>query len=81
MENKDNEKEKNSYVLDVYKSALFLFLEKQKSDYDDFQILNALLKQIKIKYIIDSFSDKAIDNVNLNSTNKIDKTDEIFIDA
>ena len=28
METKDNEKEKNWYDIDVYKSALFLFLEK-----------------------------------------------------
>ena len=34
---------KNLYDLDVYKSALFLFLEKQRSDYDDVQILNTLL--------------------------------------
>ena len=81
MENKDNEKEKNWYDLDVYKSALFLFLEKQKSDYDDVQILNALLKQIKIKYIVDSASEKIIDNVNINSTNKIDKPDELFMDS
>ena len=49
MENKDNEQQKNWYDLDIYKSALILFLEKQKSDNDDVQILNALLKQIKNK--------------------------------
>ena len=80
MENKDNEQEKNWYDLDIYKSALFLFLEKQKSDYDDVQILNALLKQIKIKYIIDSTSEKIIDNVNINSTNNI-KNEELFYDV
>ena len=76
METKDNEKEKNWYDMDVYKSALFLFLEKQESDFDDVQILNALLKQIKIKYIIDSTSGKIIDNVNMTN-----KGDEIFIDS
>ena len=82
MENKDNEKEKNLYDLDVYKSALFLFLEKQKSDYDDVQILNTLLKQIKIKYIIDSTSEKIIDNVNTSSSiSDINKNEELFIDA
>ena len=75
MENKDNEKEKNFYDMDVYKSALFLFLEKQESDFDDVQILNALLKQIKIKYIIDSTSGKIIDNVNMTN-----QGEEIFID-
>ena len=78
MENKDNEKEKNLYDLDVYKSALILFLEKQKSDYDDVQILNALLKQIKIKYIIDSTSEKIIDNANINSSNIINKDEQFF---
>ena len=81
MENKDNEQEKNWYDLDVYKSALFLFLEKQKSDYDDVQILNALLKQIKIKYIIDSTSEKIIDNVNISSTNNTNKNEELFFDV
>ena len=81
MEKKDNEKVKNFYDLNVYKSALFLFLEKQKSDYDDVQILNSLLKQIKIKYIIDSTSEKIIDNVNINTTNNIKKDEEIFIDG
>ena len=82
MENKDNEKEKNLYDLDVYKSALFLFLEKQRSDYDDVQILNTLLKQIQIKYIIDSTSEKIIDNVNTStSTNDIDKNEELFVNA
>lgn len=76
METKDNEKEKNWYDMDVYKSALFLFLEKQESDFDDVQILNALLKQIKIKYIIDSTSGKIIDNVNMNN-----KGEEIFINS
>ena len=76
METKDNEKEKNWYDIDVYKSALFLFLEKQESDFDDVQILNALLKQIKIKYIIDSTSGKIIDNVNITN-----KGEEIFIDS
>ena len=76
METKDNEKEKNWYDMDVYKSALFLFLEKQESDFDDVQILNALLKQIKIKYIIDSTSGKIIDNVNITN-----KGEEIFIDS
>ena len=76
METKDNEKEKNWYDMDVYKSALFLFLEKQESDFDDVQILNALLKQIKIKYIIDSTSGKIIDNVNMTN-----KGQEIFIDS
>ena len=79
MENKDNEKEKNWFDMDVYKSALFLFLEKQESDFDDVQILNALLKQIKIKYIIDSTSGKIIDNV--NTTNIKKKGEEIFIDG
>ena len=78
MESKDNEKEKNLYDLDVYKSALFLFLEKQKSDYDDVQILNALLKQIKIKYIIDSTSEKIIDDANINSSNIINKDEQFF---
>ena len=82
MENKDNEKEKNWYDLNVYKSALFLFLEKQESDYDDVQILNSLLKQIKIKYIIDSTSEKLIDNVNIsNTSNNINKGEEMFIDG
>ena len=81
MENKDNEKEKNWYDLDVYKSALFLFLEKQKSDYDDVQILNALLKQIKIKYIIESASEKIIDNVNSSNINDVNNNEQLFIDA
>ena len=76
METKDNDKEKNWYDMDVYKSALFLFLEKQESDFDDVQILNALLKQIKIRYIIDSTSGKIIDNVNITN-----KGEEIFIDS
>jgi hypothetical protein len=82
MENKENEKEKNWYDLNVYKSALFLFLEKQESDYDDVQILNSLLKQIKIKYIIDSTSEKLIDNVNIsNTSNNINKGEEMFING
>ena len=74
LESKDNEKEKNWYDMDVYKSALFLFLEKQESDFEDIQILNALLKQIKIKYTIDSTSGKIIDNVNITN-----KGEEFFI--
>ena len=79
MEKKDNEKERNWYDLDVYKSALILFLEKQASDYDDIQILNALLKQIKIKYMIDSLSEKIIDYLHVSTTNIINNGEEVFM--
>ena len=70
MEKQETEEEKIYYDLEVYKSALFLGLEKEATDYDDVQILNALLKQVKIKYMIDSISGKIIDNVHL-STRKV----------
>lgn len=79
MEKKDSEKERNWYDLDVYKSALILFLEKQASDYDDIQILNALLKQIKIKYMIDSLSGKIIDYLHVSTSNIINDGEEVFM--
>lgn len=79
MEKKDSEKERNWYDLDVYKSALILFLEKQASDYDDIQILNALLKQIKIKYMIDSLSGKIIDYLHVSTSNIINEGEEVFM--
>ena len=69
MEKQETEEEKIYYDLEVYKSALFLGLEKEATDYDDVQILNALLKQVKIKYMIDSISGKIIDNVHLSTRN------------
>ena len=59
----DEKEEKNLYDFDVLKSALNISLDKRTIDLNDIQILDTLIKQIKIKYTVDSTSGKIINSL------------------
>ena len=59
----EKEDKKNLYDFDVLKSALNISLDKKTMDLNDIQILDTLIKQIKIKYTVDSASGTIINSL------------------
>ena len=74
----DEKEEKNLYDFDVLKSALNISLDKRTIDLNDIQILDTLIKQIKIKYTVDSTSGKIINSLQKKEYDLEEDNDSIY---
>ena len=71
----EKEDKKNLYDFDVLKSALNISLNKKTMDLNDIQILDTLIKQIKIKYTVDSASGTIINSLQKKEYEEEDDND------
>lgn len=75
--------EKFLYNVDILKSALNISLEGKNIDRNDLNVLDLLIKQIKIKYTVDATSGKIINDMTnkVNSDISIDENQEKSFDS